>query len=749
MWITPYRSSAARHTPVGNRSATRGRAPEMAGTERPDGTHVGRIAVFPASGRLFDYTLARRAPLGSRVRVKLGQRVRHGVLVDYPDKTEAKRLRAVEEVLEPEALVPPKLLQLLKWVGGYYQSRLDRVLFLALPSLVRRGDAVRKLEMWHACADKDEDLARAPRQAEVLKLLRERGVLEADELEQHAKRWRPTVRALVEKGLVAPGPPPDAVCGEDLPALTDEQSAAFNAIKPDGYQCHLLDGVTGSGKTMIYMHLIRRALNAGRQVLVLAPEIGLTYELLRRCQTLFGKSRAFAYHSDMSDTARARVWGSARAGEIAIVVGARSAVFMPFARLGLVIVDEEHDESYKEKNLLLYHARDVAITRARDGAIPVVLGSATPALETLWNVKQKRYQGHTLAVRYAGASLPEVEMVDTRGVPLQSGLSPRLTRLLHECLERKETALLFLNRRGYAPRIVCHSCGESPMCPHCDQPMVRHHNPPALKCHHCDASVEVPGQCAKCGARDFQPVGLGTERIEEGMRRAFAGHAVTRFDADAVRHRNERAKRLESIAERRSGILIGTQMLAKGHHFPTVTLVGILNIDQCFFSTDFRALERLGQLIVQVSGRAGREDLPGRVALQTRYPSHPVFRKLFGKNYGAFAQDMLDERKLFAWPPFRALALVRAEARNEGAALACLERLYQNLKRRAPKTVDVHPPFPSSLEKIADYYRARMLLLSESRKSLAHCLRVAGGEMEASAPRSVRWRIDVDPLDIE
>lgn len=719
---------------------------------------VGLVAFFPPIGRLFEYKVSDEIPVGVRVRARLGQKIRCGILVARTRSTVAMdKLRPIDEVIDSKPVINPSLLDLTMWTADYYQSSWDKALFLALPAVIRQGKPIRADELWYALESDTtppDILKGKPKQSALLDFLRAHGVSGKPELDEHIPNWRPAMKHLAEQGLVSdrlPTPPPGKVTS--LPELSPEQQEAFALVRPGQFNCCLLDGVTGSGKTEIYLHLAKQAVDSGKQVLMLVPEIGLVPDLLARTRAAFGHTHVFPYHSALSDGERARAWSAALMGQSVAVVGTRSATFMPLPNPGLITVDEEHDESYKEREIALhYHARDVAIKRAKALDCPVVLGSATPALETLWNVRRGRYRRYRLKQRYAEARLPEMEVIDVRNIKTDAGLSPRLLELMRSGLARDEQVLLFLNRRGYAPRLLCHACGAVPECPRCDLPLVWHKHDETLRCHHCQRYIPVPVSCAQCARQTLHPVGQGTERIEAFVRKAFPDVPVVRIDTDSVRRRNELEKRLRQPGQGGRCILIGTQIVAKGHHFPRVTLVGIIDVDQRLLATDFRAVERLGQLVVQVSGRAGRAVLPGRVALQTHYPDHPVLLKLLGEGYELFAQSLLEERKALALPPVRAVAVIRSSSRQPEMAMRFLESVYRQLRRpeRQSHRVDVYPPMPAVLERIDNHYRARLLIMADNRNKLHGYLRAVRPKIEnLKLSRHTRWSIDVDPLEIE
>lgn len=511
----------------------------------------------------------------------------------------------------------------------------------------------------------------------------------------------------------------------------------------DTFRPWLLEGVTGSGKTEVYLHLAEQVLAAGRQVLVLVPEIGLTPQLLARFARL--GTRVVALHSGMSDGERLAAWLAARSGEAGVVVGTRSAVFTPLARPGLVVVDEEHDPSFKQQEGLRYSGRDLALVRGRRWGVPVILGSATPSLESLHHAAEGRHGHLRLTQRAGGARPPRLERIDLRGQPLQGNLSLSLLAAMEEHLARGEQVLLFLNRRGYSPVLLCHECGWVAACARCDSRYTLHRARGALRCHHCDSQRPIPRQCPECGSVDLRPVGFGTERTEEVLRQRFPDVPVLRIDRDSTRRKGSLENALAAVRQGGAHILLGTQMLAKGHHLPAVTLAAILDADQGLHGTDFRATERLAQLITQVVGRAGRGERPGRVLIQTHHPDHPLLTTLVKAGYPAFAAAALAERRAAGLPPFTHLTLIRAEAPDPEAP----ERFLNAAVQAAPEgPVTLLGPAPAAMERRAGRHRAQVLLISPERAPLHRLLTVWIPRLEAlSEARRVRWSVDVDPQE--
>jgi primosomal protein N' (replication factor Y) len=520
--------------------------------------------------------------------------------------------------------------------------------------------------------------------------------------------------------------------------------AAIRAV--DGFGALLLDGVTGSGKTEVYLQAIVDCLARGKQALVLVPEIGLTPQTLARFRARLGVP-VHALHSGLGDAARARVWTAAWRGEARVVVGTRSAVFTPLPDAGLIVVDEEHDASYKQQDGIRYHARDFALVRGKALGVPVLLGSATPSLETLHNARAGRYAHLRLTRRAGAAQPPAVRVLDVRKRPLQAGLAPELLAAIRGALDAGGQALVFKNRRGYAPVLLCHDCGWSAQCRRCDAPMTVHAAGRRLQCHHCGARQAAPPACPDCGGLALQPQGVGTERLEEVLAQQFSDVPVLRVDRGTTQRRDALEALLGELGDR-PGILVGTQMLAKGHDLPHLTLVAVVGIDEGLFSADFRAGEKLAQLLIQVAGRAGRAAKRGTVVLQTHHPDHPLLQTLINGGYHAFADAELDQREAAGFPPFAHLALLRAEAQHAEPPQAFLEAA-KALLRESGTGVDLHGPLPAPMPRRAGYQRAQLLVSAQRRGALHATLDAAAGALHAlPEARRVRWSLDVDPADL-
>jgi len=721
-----------------------------------------RVAIPSALPESFDYlapagvSAAALSP-GMRVAVRLGRQARVGVIAEVADETAVarERLKSVERVLDESPVVPAPLLGLLQWVARYYHQPLGGVLRTAMPLLARRGapPQIPQTVFWECVAGGEPPSPRAVKQRALLDYLEDAGRLDEAALARRFPDWRPVMRRLLHRGLVArheesamPAPAPRAPGHR----LNREQQAAVDAVAAGfgEFHRHLLEGVTGSGKTEVYLALCEQALERGEQALVLVPEIALTAQTVERFRAQL-PGTVCVFHSGLTDRERFHCWSAALSGDAGVVIGTRSAVFLPFKRLGLAVVDEEHDASYKQsESSFRYHARDVAIKRAQTGSLPVVLGSATPSLESLHNALEGRYARRHLTRRAAGAAPPRWRVIDLRGSRLEDGLSPPLLAAMRDRLAAREQVLLFLNRRGYAPVMLCRDCGGALSCARCDARLVYHLRDGRLHCHHCGVSSRPPGACSGCGG-DMRLVGLGTEKVEPHLTRLFPETGIVRIDTDAVRRKNEVGRGLERVRSGDAGIALGTRRLTKGHAFPAMTLVGIVNADQSLFAADFRAIERLGQLIVQVGGRAGRGAAAGEVMLQTHHPHHPQLQVLLKSGYGAFALQLLPQREAAQLPPYRHLAVIRARSAGSGEAAAFLDLVHRSSEEFARRhATQVFPPAPMMMEKKAGHYRAQLLLSAAAAHSLNACLAaLLPVAARLARRRKVRWHVDVDPCE--
>lgn len=699
---------------------------------------------------------------GVRVSVPFGRGDRCGVLLEllHVPRIEGRTLKRAHSILDDQPLFRPADLELLVWAGRYYQHPVGEVFANALPVRLRKGQPPVPVlnTFWKltplGSRQEPVTLKRAPKQAQLLRLLAEApDGLTQNQLSSHIGNCLPVLQALMRKewvvafeqsaSLTAPSAATSATY-----RLNPDQRQAVDAVDLECFGAYLLDGVTGSGKTEVYLTLARRVVNAGKQALILVPEIGLTPQLIRRFERRLGQGVA-VLHSGLGERERERAWHMARLGHASVVLGTRSALLTPLPRLGLVVVDEEHDLSYKQQDGFRYSARDLAVILSQRSDCPVILGSATPSLETLQNARSGRYHHLQLTNRAGDAKQSPMNLLDIRSVRLEAGMSPVLIEKVRETLNEGNQALLFINRRGYAPIVTCHDCGWVAECRRCDARMTLHSASGILWCHHCGSQRRLDPNCPECGADDLRSLGQGTERVEEVLAQLFPEAGIVRIDRDTTRRKGSLDKLLEGIRKGKYSLLLGTQMLAKGHHFPDVTLVGILDVDQGLFGADYRAAERMAQQIIQVSGRAGRAEKPGRVLIQTRHPDHPMMRLLIKHGYKAFAEEALAERQAAAFPPFSYQVLLRAEAPQESAPRAFLDEAYEQGVALASGRVEFWGPVPAPMERRAGRYRAHLLLQANQRSELQRLLPqwvsfLAG----LKSARRVRWSIDVDPQEM-
>ena len=728
---------------------------------------VWRVVLDMPLRRPFDYLPPQDAsgkPVrpGVRVRVPFGRQRLIGLVTGEAASSDIapERLKPILEVLDTEPVLDAAMLALLMWAAEYYHHPLGEVLAAALPKALRLGapaSAMRKV--WVVSEEGRAALLsgeprRAPQQRALLQQLFERKGCSAEELGALGPNARAHLRSLVHRGWVAAIDEP--LIPAAVPAQTQAQGFALNAEQHaavatisaslQSFGAYLLHGITGSGKTEVYLHLVARVLAQGRAALILVPEIGLTPQLVGRFRERFAASLALL-HSGLTDGERLDGWRQAFTGHARIVLGTRSAVFAPVRALGLIVVDEEHDASFKQhEGGFRYSARDLAVVRAQRAAVPVVLGSATPAFETLYNAAAGRYQRLSLPRRTAQAQAPRLGLIDLRVNAVQAGISTPSIDAIRRHLNAAGQVLVFLNRRGYAPTLLCTACGWTAACEECDARLTVHQAAGRLRCHHCGADAPLPECCPQCGFA-LRPVGQGTQRIEEKLEELFPDVPRVRLDRDAVRGRGDIEAAVQRMVSGDARILIGTQMVTKGHDFPNVTLVVVLNADRGLFSTDFRAPERLAQTIVQVAGRAGRGDKPGEVLIQTEFPDHPLLRSLLAAGYDGFARTALIEREQARWPPFSRLAAVRDSAKSAAAALAFLTDA-RHLARLPPK-VRLFGPVPAAMAKRAGRYHAQLLIESSDRGALHRFLDSWVSQIEQlPSSRRVRWALDVDPLEL-
>ncbi|MBS0580236.1 MAG: primosomal protein N' [Proteobacteria bacterium] len=726
---------------------------------------VLRVALDTPLRRLFDYLPPLAGPppaVGARVRVPFGRQRLVGLVMGTAGGSDlpAERLKPVLEVLDAQPVLDGAAVALLEWAAAYYHHPVGEVAAVALPRALREGaPSVAREEVWSLTAAGAEALRtdaarRAPRQRALLGLLAEGFTATAGALQGRLADWRAPARALRERGwavrgeLTAAPAPSAAAVRTPGPALVAEQAQAVAAVGAalGRFGAFVLHGITGSGKTEVYLRLVEQVLARGGRALILVPEIGLTPQLVGRFRERFDTPIA-VMHSGLTDHERLLAWRDAFSGQARIVIGTRSAVFAPVPQLALIVVDEEHDASFKQhEGALRYSARDLAVVRAHHAGVPVVLGSATPSLESLHNVAAGRYTRLRLQQRAARAQPPVLKLLDLRSAAVQSGIATPAVLAIERHLKEDGQVLVFINRRGYAPTLLCTGCGWVAPCRECDARLTVHQGAGRLRCHHCGADAPLPARCPVCGFA-VKAVGQGTERIEEALAATFPGVSIARLDRDVVRSRGDMEAVVGRMASGEARILVGTQMVTKGHDFPNLTLVVVLNADQGLFSTDFRAPERLAQTIVQVAGRAGRGARAGEVLIQSSFPEHPLLTRLLAEGYDGFAQAALEERAQAAWPPFARLAALRDSARSAEGALAFLVEARR--LAAAPRGVRLLGPVPAAMARRAGRYHAQLLLESRERSRLHDFLDgwLPAVEQLKSA-RAVRWSLDVDPLEL-
>ena len=727
--------------------------------------NIVRVALAVPLPRFFDYLYAPDLTpiVGGRVLVPFGSQKRVGIVVDLPASSDVakEKLKPIIDVLDTESLFNSTTWDWLAWSANYYRAALGDVLFQALPVKLRNGESAVKNDrtFWRITelgkqALESGELKRAKKQIEALSLLLtqdlEKGNNEISSAIWSALKGKDYVEEIIvpteqKSWQQALGDNPLVNLDNRL-TLNKQQALAFSQLLfQEGFNVWLLEGVTGSGKTEIYLQYIEEVLKKGKQVLVLVPEIGLTPQTVRRFQARFNVE-IDVLHSNLNDTQRLNVWERARTGQSAILIGTRSALFTQFSKLGLIILDEEHDGSFKKQDGWRYHARDLGIVLAQKLNIPILLGSATPSLESVNNVQNGKYRHLVLSKRAGNATALRQFVIDLKHQRIQNGLSEPLLQRMQEHLEKGNQVLLFLNRRGFAPVLLCHECGWIDECHHCEKPYTYHQHQRVLRCHHCGAQKTVPIQCGHCGSTHLVTTGLGTEQLEETLKARFPQYNIARIDRDSTARKGKLEGYLEDIQQGKSQILIGTQMLAKGHHFPNVTLVALVNVDNALFSLDFRAEERLAQLYVQVAGRSGRAEKQGEVVLQTHYPDHPLLTTLLEKGYQAFAEETLKLRHNMGLPPFSFQALFKAQCRHSEEAENALSQLASFFYEQKIEGLQVLGPIPAPFSKKAGQYRWQLLLQHASRKQLQTALSRYSPELIKSS--QVRLILDVDPLDL-
>ncbi|MDC4290651.1 primosomal protein N' [Acinetobacter baumannii] len=737
-------------------------------TPKPDSVvYRVRVAVPVHLYDTFDYTLTKaqyeRVQVGSRVAISFGRQNLIGIITEKVDPQETFtgnfQLKAISELLDDEPILDEQVLNLLTWSAQYYQFPIGEVMQTALPALLRQGKPMDVLfHLWKIipCDNAEALLKRSIKQQDAYQILKLHPAGTTENILNLSGVETATLKALQKKGLVdctlEPhdfSPSPVQLAQMPLTLNEDQKKATQHVLNAQHqYQAFLLDGLTGSGKTEVYLHIMHEVLKQGKQVLVLVPEIGLTPQTISRFKSRFNCDIALL-HSGLNDSKRLQAWQQAQTGKASIILGTRSAIYTPLPRLGMIILDEEHDLSYKQQEGFRYHARDVALYRGHLQGCPVLLGSATPSIDSYHLVETGKLTALQLNQRAGHALLPKMHLIDLKIVKKQHGISQPLIEQIKNTLARKEQVLIFLNRRGYAPVLVCESCGWQANCPHCDAHFTLHTQPYSyLHCHHCGTVHRLPDHCPECQQKSLKTLGAGTAKVEEHLQELFPDHDVIRVDRDSTSRVGSWQKIYDRIQQNKPSILLGTQMLAKGHHFPHVTLVAILDIDAGLLSVDIRAPERTAQLIVQVAGRAGRGEHKGHVYLQTLRPDHSLLTTLIEKDYRAVAKQTLAERKVALLPPYRYAVLIRAESKDRDYTLHFLNEAAEQLRQIAGDIVDIWGPIPAPMERKAGRYRAHMVILSADRARLHFYLRQWWAQL-VYAPRQhqLRLSIDVDPQE--
>lgn len=648
------------------------------------------VAILVPLNKTFDYLSNQEARVGARVKVPFRSKKVIGIVLAHKEKSDFEKLKSIEEVLDDIPILDTPTLDFLSWSAGYYHHPIGEVLATALPKNLRIG--------------KD---------------------------------------AIIKKvvGLANTVKKPNFSINKEQKEVIDEISATL-----DSYRGFLLHGVTGSGKTEVYLHLVQAALDQGKQVLILVPEIGLTPQIIARFESRLN-ANIVSIHSQRNATQKLDAYLMAKNNTADIVLGTRSAIFTPMQNLGLIIIDEEHDGSFKQQSGFRYSARDLCFIRAKQANIPIVLGTATPSLEMLKAVMDKKITRLSLAKRATGMQLPKINLIDMR-TETGDALSVMLIAKMKQHISNGKQVMLFINRRGYAPVYFCTQCSWKSECDHCDSPMIYHRSINRLKCHHCNHE-KIPKQtCPNCEQQSLEVFGYGTQRLEETLNSYFADTPIIRIDRDTTRRKKALAEHLEQINSGKSCIIVGTQMLAKGHDFSQLAMVGILDIDGGLLASNFRGTEYLAQLLIQVSGRAGRNDQQGEVAIQTHYPDHPIFNYILSNRYTQFASILLKQRAQAKLPPFSYQALICANAKIKHHAKDFLQEIANLLKNININSVEIWGPVTPIIEKKADYYYFHLYLQSTNRKALHQMLATLNQHTNSlSLKNKVRWYLDIDPIE--
>ena len=716
-------------------------------------TPVIKVAVPRPIYSTYEYSIhpAQETPcIGGRVAVPFGKsREEIGICIQTRIMSKRTDLKSISKILDTEPVISPNMMNFAHWISQYYIYPLGEVLFSMLPSFLRKGKPFRLSDSnrWET-KDLSFENKRAQSQTNLFFYLKENPGASTETLVQEGFS-RATIKTLERKGIICQAATKTDYLSQIVqPKPTQEQKLAIDNICSylGTHQTFLLEGITGSGKTEVYLQTIERAISKNNgQALVLVPEINLTPQNLQRFRDRFGDCGIL--HSSLPPKQKLDEWIKCKHGVSRVVLGTRSSILAPFANLSLIIVDEEHDTSYKQSEGLKYSARDLAVKRSKDLGIPLVLGSATPSLESIQNQKLGRYILLSIKSRFGPANLPKIEVLDMREENQIDGLSHSLIKAIRGCIEKRQQALLYINRRGFSPSVICKNCGYQFQCADCDAKLILHHSPKQLACHSCERTYSAPTECIRCNSNKLIPLGAGTQRIELAIERIFSDTGVLRIDRDSSKSLKSLSTLLGAIEEDKPLVLIGTQMLAKGHHFPSVTLVGIINADAGMLSPDFKAPERTAQTLVQVSGRAGRGKTPGKVLIQTYQPNNPNLRLLVEKGYSNFAEQELATRSQSKLPPFRRLAIIRSESSDHKAAHRFLEHYRDKIlstSSNKKKSLEIFGPLKAPLGKIENRYRFQLIVLADSAQELRDSL---WQWVPSTSQRNVKWTIDIDPND--
>lgn len=684
---------------------------------------------------------------GQRVSVPFRTQQVVGVVwstVDQPIATQ--KCKPIKAVLDPKPLIDPVLWSLLAWIERYHHAAIHDVLSLVYPKSLQQGGAPETFEPKSYQATQPEKKEKlTPSQQKLYEAICSKTTCHTHDITAQGFKQK-TLEILIDKGYVLESNDIKKSTPKTKKnmSLTQEQKAVVDAIPvKQTFGAHLIDGVTGSGKTIVYCALMEQALAQKKQVLLLVPEINLTPQTIAFFAQYFDAQYTMM-HSGLNDRQRAQAWMAAQTGTADIIIGTRSAVFAPMPRLGLILIDEEHDMSYKQQNNLRYHARDVAIKRAHMLNIPVVMGTATPSLESQHNANTGKYTYHKMPSRHSGQPMPPIQLVDLKGQPIRGGLSPKAVERMREHLEKKQQVLLFLNRRGYAPVLLCHQCGWQGVCPHCDANLTLHQAKKRLVCHHCDHQAKQHEHCPSCLTESLTTAGVGTERLKETVAKRFPDIPISCFDRDHIPNIKAFSAQMAAIDPKSPHILIGTQMLAKGHHLPNLTLSIIVDGDTYLYHPDFRNMERMAQTLVQVAGRSGRGEKAGEVLLQTHNTNHPLLADLLAHRYDRFAQKHLVDRAQALLPPMAHLAVLRAESKTPHEAINWLKKIKKSL----PKSDLILGPIPLHMARKGGFHRAQLMVSAPRRVDRHNALTQMQAMLWAKPnTRYFRWHLDVDPLE--